>query len=142
MSREKVKCPKCNSKNPIYDEATNNYVCRNKDCKLEFSPDAIGYYQKPLGIDRKDKNDWIREGDTFFDLQKYEKAIECYDTALKIDSEDKIFMTFSVYSFISHFLFSLILGESSLNNCLIFKESKKLIFGAIVPSMYCSWPDL
>ncbi|MFX1476539.1 MAG: tetratricopeptide repeat protein [Promethearchaeota archaeon] len=88
MARVNLKCPKCNTENPIYDEGSDTFVCRNKNCRHKFSSEAIGYYEKPFGIERKDKDDWIDRGDTYFDLKSYEEAIECFEKALDPEFED------------------------------------------------------
>jgi len=32
----------------------------------------------------KNTDDWTKKGDAFFDLEKYDEAIKCYDKALRL----------------------------------------------------------
>jgi tetratricopeptide (TPR) repeat protein len=41
-------------------------------------------------MDKENMVNWREEGDRFFDLGEYERAIECYNKAIESNSEDAV----------------------------------------------------
>ncbi|MEX2720770.1 MAG: tetratricopeptide repeat protein [Candidatus Wukongarchaeota archaeon] len=59
-------------------------------CKAENPQEKLEYYSKTLKINPNHISAWNNKGVALRLLGKFEKAIECFDKALKIDPKDKL----------------------------------------------------
>ena len=84
----------------IVSAAYSMGIAESEICGTDFgfSDDSLGYIrineiiiEKYGTVDQEYTADyWIREGDTLYDLGKYDEATYCYDEVIKLDPEDAI----------------------------------------------------
>lgn len=66
---------------------TNAYNWANTLSRLDRQPEAIALYQHALDRNPNNAQAWKNLGQVYSDFKEYEKEMDCYDKALRIDPE-------------------------------------------------------